>query len=385
MKPSSERILTTQVGSLPRSQELVDRLFAKDSGKPYDPAAFDACVTGSVDEIVKRQVDLGIDVVSDGEMSKIGYSTYLKDRLSGFGGEGGRRVPRDLEEYPEYSQQLIEMRGVPVGLKRPLCQGPIAVRDDQPLRADLANLRAAVDRHGPVEAFMNAASPGVVAVFMRNEYYPSHDAYLEALAEIMRLEYEAIVEAGFLLQIDAPDMAMGRHMLWPDESDASFRKIAARQIEVLNHATAAIAPDRMRMHICWGNYQGPHHCDIPFAEIAEVVLGARPAGLLVEGANPRHEHEWEVFDDVRVPDDKVIIPGVIDSTSNFIEHPRLVAQRIRRYADIVGRERVIAGADCGFSTFAGFPQVHPKIAWAKFGSLVEGARIASAELWSRAA
>ena len=385
MKLSTDRILTTHVGSLPRPPELIDFLFKKDNGEAYDQAAFDACLTQAVDDIVQRQKALGIDVVSDGEMGKIGYSTYLKDRLTGFGGEGGRRVPQDLQDYPEYSKLLVETRSVPVGLKRPLCQAPITVKDDQALRTDLANFRAAVDHHSPVEGFLNAASPGVVTVFMRNDYYSSHEAYLEALAEIMRIEYEAIVAAGFILQIDAPDMAMGRHMLWNDESNASFVKIAAGQIEALNHATANIAPEQMRMHICWGNYQGPHHHDIPFAEIADVVMKARPAGLLVEGANPRHEHEWEVLNEVQVPEDKVIIPGVIDSTSNFIEHPRLVAQRIRRYADIVGRERVIAGADCGFSTFAGFPQVYPDIAWAKFESLVEGARIASAALGSRAA
>ncbi|MBM3517228.1 MAG: cobalamin-independent methionine synthase II family protein [Alphaproteobacteria bacterium] len=383
MRLSTDRILTTHVGSLPRPDDLVALLYAKDNGEPYDEAALAAGVRRAVDDVVDQQVEAGIDVVSDGEMAKIGYSTYLKDRLTGFGGEGGRRVPKDLQDYPEYSKFLVKTRGVPVGLKRPLCQGPVAVKDNRPLEIDLANLRAAVERHRPAESFMNAASPGVVAVFMRNAYYPTHDAYLAALAEVMRLEYESIVAAGFVLQIDAPDMAMGRHILWQDESDESFRRIAAQQIEALNAATGGIAPERMRMHVCWGNYQGPHHCDIPFARIADIVFRARPQALVIEGANPRHEHEWEVYRTAKLPDDKVIIPGVIDSTSNFIEHPELIAQRIRRYADVVGRERVIAGADCGFSTFAGFPQVTPRIAWAKLRSLAEGARLASQQLWSR--
>lgn len=383
MRLSTDRILTTHVGSLPRPDDLVPLLRAKDDGEPYDEAALQASVTRAVDDVVGQQVAAGIDIVSDGEMAKIGYSTYLKDRLSGFGGDGGRRVPKDLQDYPEYSAFLVSTRGVPVGLKRPLCQGSVALKDGRPLEIDLANFRAAIDHHRPFDAFMNAASPGVVAVFMSNAYYPSHEAYLAALAEVMRVEYQAIVGAGFVLQIDAPDMAMGCHILWQDESDESFSRIAAQQIEALNAATAGIPPERMRMHVCWGNYQGSHHCDVPLERIAEIVFRARPQALVIEGANPRHEHEWEVFLTAKLPSDKVIIPGVIDSTSNYIEHSRLIAQRIVRYADVVGRERVIAGADCGFSTFAGFPQVMPRIAWAKLRSLVEGAALASKQLWSR--
>ena len=380
MKLSTHRILTTHVGSLPRPDDLIALLYAKEKGDPYDEGEIETQVSAAVTDIVGRQVSAGLDVVSDGEMSKIGYSTYLKDRLNGFGREGGRRVPKDLQDYPDYSKRLVEIGCVP-SISRPLCEGPIEIKTTKPLESDLANFKTAVTAAKPVEAFMNAASPGVAAVFMVNDYYPTEDAYLEALANVLKVEYEAIHKAGFVLQIDCPDLAMGRHMLYPDESNESFLKFAAMNVEALNHATADIPADDMRMHICWGNYPGPHHHDIPLEEILGIVFEARPAALLLEGANPRHEHEWDVFKSIPLPDDKVLIPGVIDSTSNYIEHPKLIAQRLCRYAEVVGKERVMAGSDCGFSTFAGVPQVFPSIVWAKFEAMVEGARLASEQLW----
>jgi 5-methyltetrahydropteroyltriglutamate--homocysteine methyltransferase len=380
MLQSQDRILTTHVGSLPRPHDLIQLLMAQDNGEPYDEAALAACIRASVAGVVQKQHEAGIDLVSDGEMSKISYVTYVKSRLTGFAGEGGRRVPRDLLDFPEYMQRLAQTGGSPA-LRRPRCVGPVARSDRSLLEADLANFRAAVDATQPAGAFMAAASPGVIAVFMRNEYYPSHEAYLQALAEVLREEYEAIVGAGFLLQIDCPDLAMGRHILFAEESVAEFRHMAALQIEALNYATANIPPERMRMHVCWGNYNGPHHWDIPLRDIVDIVLRARPQTLLFEGANPRHAHEWQVWRDVRIPDEKVLVPGVIESCSNYIEHPELIAERIERFAAIVGRERVLAGSDCGFSTFAGYPPVDPQITWAKLQALAEGARLASERLW----
>ncbi|MCH7478934.1 MAG: cobalamin-independent methionine synthase II family protein [SAR324 cluster bacterium] len=381
MKQSVGRILTTHTGSLPRSEALLKFILARDAGEKVDEAAFQTCLRDGVMDIVARQTATGVDVVSDGEQSKISYSTYVKDRMTGFGGEGTRLSAKDLAEYRDYTVRAVKAGTLsPIG-KLPCCEGPVALKDTGALETDLRNFGAAVQAAQPEEAFLNAASPGVVAVFLENRHYPSHQAYLEALAAVLKTEYEAIVNAGFLLQIDAPDLAMGRHLRFADQSVEEFRRTAELHIEILNHATAGIPPERMRLHLCWGNYQGPHHHDIPLRDILDVILKARPDGLSLEGANPRHEHEWEVLAGAAIPEQKVLIPGVIDSTSNFIEHPELVAQRIGRYAAIVGRERVIAGSDCGFATFAGYPPVDPKIAWAKLRSLAEGARLASAQLW----
>ena len=382
MKTSTDRILTTHVGSLPRPDDLIALLHHKDQGKTHDEAAFDACVARAVDDIVARQVTIGIDLVSDGEMSKISYATYLKDRLNGFDGTATEnRAAADLLDYMDYARRLVQQGGTERSLQGPACDGPLSVRDEGPLRKDLANFQAAVADHDPTEGFLTASSPGVVSVFLQNLYYPDDDAYLDALADILKPEYEAIVASGAVLQLDCPDLAMGRHIVHRKKSNAEFRAVAARHIEVLNAATANIPPEAMRIHLCWGNYQGPHHHDIPVSEILDLVYGARPHAIALEGANPRHEHEWEVFADHPLPDGKVVIPGVIDSTSNFIEHPKLVAQRIARYAGQVGRERVIAGSDCGFATFAERPAVDPEIAWAKLASLVEGAAMASDQLW----
>jgi 5-methyltetrahydropteroyltriglutamate--homocysteine methyltransferase len=382
VQTSSDRILTTHVGSLPRPDDLIALLSAKDRGEAYDEDAFDACVRESVDAVVARQVAAGLDLVSDGEMSKISYSTYLKDRLNGFGGVATeKRAATDLVDFLDFARSLVERGGTERSLSGPACDGPLSVRDDGPLEKDLANFAAACTAHKPTGGFLTACSPGVVSVFLQNQYYPDHDAYLEALAAILKLEYEAVVASGAVLQLDCPDLAMGRHVVHGKKSIEEFRAIAARHIEVLNAATADIAPDRMRIHLCWGNYEGPHHHDIPLARILDLVYRARPQAISMEGANPRHEHEWEVFEELPLPDDRLIVPGVIDSTSNFIEHPRLIAQRIGRYTDLVGRERVIAGSDCGFATFAQRPAVDPEIAWAKLATLVEGAQIASDRLW----
>jgi 5-methyltetrahydropteroyltriglutamate--homocysteine methyltransferase len=381
MLRSTERILTTHVGSLPRPQHVVDALFAQDRGEPYDQAAFDTTMREAVDDAVARQRAAGVDVASDGEMSKISYATYIRHRLSGFTiGEAPRATPKDLDDYPSYKDRLSRLGATPK-YHRPICTGPVAVNDLSSLHADIANLRAAAERQGVQEAFMNSASPGVIAVFQPNEHYPTHEEYLFALAEAMRPEYEAIVEAGLLLQIDSPDLAMGRHIRFRDADEATFLANARLQVEALNHALRKVPADRVRMHVCWGNYEGPHHYDIPLRAIAEVVLAAKPAALLIEGANPRHAHEWAVWREVRLPDDKLLVPGVIDSVSNFVEHPELVAERICRVAELVGRERVIAGTDCGFGTFAGFGAVHPEIAYAKLRSLAEGATLATARLW----
>ncbi len=382
--PSHDRILTTHAGSLPRPPELLALLQAREAGETGAAEAFAARVREDVAEVVRRQVAAGIDAVSDGEFSKPSYSAYVTERLSGFGGEARkRRSARDLQEFPRYGRRLVEIGGTVPAVSTRACIGPVAPADGAPLAADLENFAAAVAAAKPAAAFLNAASPGVVAIFLENRHYPSHEAYVAAVAEAMREEYEAIVAAGFLLQIDAPDLAMGRHLLFKHEDEAAFRAAAAVHVEAINDATRNIAPERMRLHLCWGNYQGPHHCDIPLERILDIVLRARPAAISLEGANPRHEFEWVVFRDIPLPDDKVLIPGVIDSTSNFIEHPETVAQRIERYAGVVGRERVIAGSDCGFSTFAGLPNVDPDIAWAKLEALAEGAARASDRLWRR--
>jgi 5-methyltetrahydropteroyltriglutamate--homocysteine methyltransferase len=378
MKRSTERILTTHTGSLPRPRDLTGLLEALDAGNVPDAAAFEARVRQAVADVVRQQVETGVDVVNDGEQGKVGYSTYVRHRLTGFGGQSAVPSRADWSDFPEAAARS-ERRST---ISRPACNGPIDWKDRAAAQKDIANLRAAVDASRPTEAFMTAASPGVIAHFLPNQHYPTREAYLARLVDVMKEEYDLIHRAGFVLQVDCPDLAMGRHLAFPEVSNAEFVKIAEANVEALNHALRDIPPDRMRLHLCWGNYEGPHHRDIPLREIVRVALKARPQALSFEGANPRHEHEWVVFNEVRLPDDRVIIPGVLDSTTNFIEHPELVAQRIVRYAEIVGRERVMAGTDCGFATFArSVNQVEPEIAWAKFRSMVEGAQLASRQLW----
>jgi 5-methyltetrahydropteroyltriglutamate--homocysteine methyltransferase len=377
MKRSTERILTTHTGSLPRPRDLTATLEAMDAGTPPDPEAFDARVRRAVADVVRKQVEAGVDIISDGEQGKVGYSTYVRYRLTGFEGESAAPVRADWADFPEANERYTRSNVV-----RPACNGPIAWKDQGAVQKDLANLKAALSGVQPAEAFVTAASPGVIAHFLRNEYYPSRDAYLARLADVMKEEYDAIAQAGFVLQVDCPDLAMGRHLAFPDLSTQEFLKIAEANVEALNYALQDIPPDRIRLHLCWGNYEGPHHRDIPLKDIIGIVLKARPQAISFEGANPRHEHEWAVFREVRLPEDKVIIPGVLDSTTNFIEHPELVAQRIVRYASVVGKENVIAGSDCGFGTFARSNyQVEPEIVWAKLRAMADGARLASAELW----
>lgn len=382
----TDRILTTHVGSLPRSGDVTDLVFAQERGEAIDQARFDAVIGAAVDDVVARQVAAGIDLVSDGEMSKISYATYIKDRITGFDGDSPRTPPADLEMFPSFLERQAKGGGTPT-YRRPKCVGPIAVKSMAPLEADLAHMAAAMDWHSPVGGFMNSASPGVIALFQPNEHYPSQDAYLEALAEAMRPEYEAIVAAGLLLQLDSPDLGLGRHMMYKDRSDAEYLRLIGGHVEALNHALRNVPAERVRMHVCWGNYEGPHCCDVEMGVILPTLMAAKPAGLLFETSNPRHQADWTYFADMAhlIPEEKVLIPGVIDSTTNFIEHPRVVAERIERYANIIGRERVIAGTDCGFSTFAGFGVVDPEIVWAKLKTLAEGAALASERLWRGAA
>ena len=371
-------IATTHVGSLPRSAALLGIMVDRVRGRSYDQKAFAEQLRQDVVTAVRRQAEVGIDAVSDGELSKPGYATYITERLTGFGGHHRGYSPQDLREYPELARILVETRRLARADGGPCCQGPVTVKDTAGLRTDLENLRHAVAAARPRQAFMNAASPGVIAIWQHNEFYASDDEYLEAVAEAMRPEYEAIVDAGFLLQLDCPDLAMARHLNYSKLDDAAFLRIAARNVEVLNHAVRNIPAEKLRMHVCWGNYEGPHHHDIPLAVILPVVLAAKPAHLLVEAANPRHAHEWSVFGSVPLPPDKILVPGVVDSTTNFIEHPEVVAQRLARYIDVVGPDRVMAGTDCGFSTWHDYTTVHPDIVWKKLESLVEGARLAAA-------
>ena len=377
----ADRIETTHVGSLPRPEPLIELLEQRAKDRTVNPEAVATRLAADVADIVRRQVEIGLDAVSDGELGKVSYSSYVTERLSGFGGESRGRAAWDLRDYPDYTQKLIEIGGTLPKAGSVCCIGPVAPVSTTDLEEDLRNFTAAVAAARPHAAFMNAASPGVISVFQRNEYYPSEDAYVEAVSEAMRPEYEAIVNAGFLLQIDAPDLAMGRHMSFSRISDDEFLDVIDMNVAAINSATRNIAPEKLRVHLCWGNYEGPHHHDIPLAKIVDRILKLKCRWLLLEGANPRHEHEWAVFKDHKLPDDLILVPGVIDSTSNYIEHPELVAQRIERYAGVVGKERVMAGADCGFSTFRGYPNVWPTIAWKKLESLVEGARIASERLW----
>jgi 5-methyltetrahydropteroyltriglutamate--homocysteine methyltransferase len=380
METSQNRILTTHVGSLPRNKAVTDVVFAREHGEPLDEAAARTTIRDAVRDVVRRQVEAGVDLVSDGEMSKISYATYIKDRITGFEGDSPRQPPKDLEEFPNFLRRQASSGGTP-SYSRPCCVGEIRVKDMGPVAEDIANFLAALADAGAVEGFMNAASPGVIALFQPNRHYPDHETYLEALAEAMRPEYEAITGAGLILQLDSPDLGLGRHMMFKDRTDAEYQRLAALHVEALNHATRNIDPARMRLHVCWGNYEGPHHCDAPMSMVLPIALKARPQALLFESSNPRHAHEWTVFRDAEIPEDKILVPGVLDTTTNFVEHPELVAERICRFADIVGRERVIAGTDCGFSTFAGFGAVDPDIVYAKLASMAEGARIATRRLW----
>ena len=380
MSASAGRILTTHVGSLPRSQAVTDVVFAREREESRDVAADEAVITQAVAEVVRRQVEVGIDIVSDGEMSKISYATYIARRLAGFGGDTPREPGQDLVEFPGLLRKLAE-RGATAKYRRPRCIAAVTVKDTRPLETDIRNLQAAVAAAHPTGAFMNAASPGVIALFQPNDFYRTQDEYLQALAAALQAEYESIVRAGLVLQIDAPDLAMGRHTMYRDRSLEEFETLAARHIEVLNHALRNVPADRARMHVCWGNYEGPHHHDVPLARLLPIVLKAKPQGLLFEAANPRHAHEWAVFKSAPIPEDKILIPGMLTTTTNYIEHPELVAERLERFAHIVGRERVMAGTDCGFGTFAGFGPVEPEIAYLKLKSLVEGAQIASRRLW----
>lgn len=374
-------IATTHVGSLPRSRAVTELVFAAERGEAVDAAEFDHVVGDAVDEAVRRQIAAGVSVVSDGEMSKISYATYIKDRVTGFAGDSPRSPPADLEAFPSFMDRQAKGGGTPT-YRRPRCVGEVRSLTLAPLHDDVRRFDAARARHGDPAGFMNAASPGVIALFQPNDFYKTDDDYLEALAEAMRPEYEAIAAAGLTLQLDSPDLGLGRHMMYKDRSDEEYLKLIARHVEVLNHALRDIPSEQVRMHVCWGNYEGPHHCDVEMATILPVLMKAKPRGLLFETANPRHQHDHEAFAEriECVPDDKVLIPGVIDSTTNFIEHPRVVANRIRSFIEIVGADRVMAGTDCGFSTFAGFGAVDPDIVYAKLTALVEGAEIASRRL-----
>jgi 5-methyltetrahydropteroyltriglutamate--homocysteine methyltransferase len=380
MKRSTERFLTTHTGSLPRPEDLVRAMFAKEEGVPVDAAALKARIRSAVAAIVEKQVEAGIDIVNDGEMSKPSYATYIKDRLHGFGGESQPLVYQDLVGFPEFARRVF---GDPGRSRRrtPGCNGPISVRDGEAAESDVANLSHALSRVAAEEAFLSAASPGVISLFFHNAHYPSEEAYLYAIADAMRQEYETVAEAGLILQIDCPDLAMGRHIQYARLSLAEFRNKAWLHIEALNHALRNIPAEQLRLHLCWGNYEGPHHCDVPLRDIIETVFLAKPCGLSFEAANPRHAHEWKVFEDVKLPDGKVLIPGVIESKTNFIEHPELIAERIGRFARLLGRENVIAGSDCGYGTWVGQAAVDPLIVWAKLASLAEGARLASREFW----
>jgi len=375
------KILTSHVGSLPRTQDVVDFIFARENGEAYDKNGFAGCMTTACAETVRRQVEAGIDIVSDGETSKISYATYVKDRYTGFSGDSPRNAPADLKQFPGFLERLANSGGTPQ-YARPMCTGEVTSKGQGELQADIDNLKAGMAAHGATRGFMNAASPGVISLFLQNQHYATREAYLAALADAMKEEYETIVGAGLDLQLDCPDLALSRHMLFADLSDDEFVKIAAMHVETLNHALRDIDPARVRVHICWGNYEGPHVCDIEMDKVFSTLMNTRARYVLFETSNPRHAHEWTVFRDraSEIPDDKVLVPGVVDTTTNFVEHPELVAERIARFVGIVGAERVIAGSDCGFGTFAGFGAVDPEIAYAKLTSLAEGAALASSRL-----
>ena len=380
MERSTDRFLTTHTGSLPRPDDLIRMMYAKEEGVPVDAEALSRRVAAAVDEAVGKQAEAGVDIVNDGEMSKPSYATYIKDRLSGFGGTGNTFVYQDLAAFPSLAKRVF---GDPGRSRRktPACNAAIGVRDPAAAQVDVDHLKAALASRNARDAFLTAASPGVVSLFFRNEHYPTEEAYVFAIAEAMRPEYETIAKAGIVLQIDCPDLGMGRHIQYADLSLPEWRKKAQMHVEALNHAVANIAPEQLRMHLCWGNYEGPHHCDVPLADVIDLVFRARPTAIALEAANPRHAHEWKLFETVKLPEGKLLIPGVIESKSNFIEHPELIAQRIGRYAKLVGRENVIAGSDCGFGTWVGQAAVDPDVVWAKMAAMAEGARLASREFW----
>jgi len=380
MKRSTERFLTTHTGSLPRPEDLIRTMYAKEEGVPVDPAALSAKVRAAVADVVKKQSDAGVDLINDGELSKPSYATYIKDRLNGFGGTGNTFVYQDLAEFPALEKKVF---GDPGRSRRktPACNGPISVRDPKAVREDVDNLKAALAGVKHVEGFMSAASPGVVSLFFRNDHYKDFETYIYAIADAMRDEYETVANAGFVLQFDCPDLGMGRHIQYADLDLKEFRKRITLHIEALNHAVKNVPAEKLRMHLCWGNYEGPHHRDVPLADIVDIVFMAKPQAISLEGANPRHAHEYEVFDTVKLPDGKVLIPGVLESKSNFIEHPELIAQRIGRYAERVGRENVMAGSDCGYGTWVGQAAVDPQVVWAKMAAMAEGARIATKRFW----
>ena len=370
------KILTSHVGSLPRTQDVVDFIFARENEQPFDQAAFDAAMTSAVDKTVAKQVKAGIHIVSDGETSKISYATYVKDRYTGFSGDSPRNAPADLKMFPGFLKRLANDGGTPQ-YARPMCTSDVTSKGQGELQKDIDNLKEAMANHGAKRGFMNAASPGVISLFLQNDHYKTREAYLAALADAMREEYETIVASGLDLQLDCPDLALSRHMLFQDLSDKEFLKVAASHVEALNHALENVPEDKVRIHICWGNYEGPHCCDIPMDTVFSTLMSTKAQYLLFETSNPRHAHEWTVFRDRKseIPDNKVLVPGVVDTTTNFVEHPELVAQRIERFTGIVGSDRVIAGSDCGFGTFAGFGAVDPDIAYAKLTSLSEGAAL----------
>lgn len=371
-------ILTTHVGSLPRTQDVVDFIFARENEQPFDQTGFDACMTVTVSETVRKQVEAGIDIVSDGETSKISYATYVKDRYFGFSGDSQRSAPADLKMFPHFLKRLADDGGTPQ-FARPMCTGEVRSKGQSELEKDIANLKLAMKAHGAKRGFMNAASPGVISSFLPNDFYPNRETYLAALADVMKTEYETIAAAGLDLQLDCPDLALSRHMLFNDLSDEDFIKIADMNVEALNHSLQNVPKEQIRIHICWGNYEGPHCCDIGMDKVFSTLMSTKSRYVLFETSNPRHAHEWTVFRDRKseIPEDKILVPGVVDTTTNFVEHPELVAQRIGRFVDIVGANRVIAGSDCGFGTFAGFGVVDPDIAYSKLKSIALGARRAA--------
>lgn len=375
------KILTSHVGSLPRTQKVVDFIFAREKEQSFDQSEFDAAMTEAVDETVRRQVEAGVDIVSDGETSKISYATYVKDRYTGFSGDSERNAPADLKMFPTFLERLADSGGTPT-YARPQCTGDVVSKGQDELNKDIANLKNAMSNHGVDRGFMNAASPGVISLFLQNVHYSSREKYLAALADAMREEYETIVGSGLELQLDCPDLALSRHMLFADLSDAEFLKIAESHVEALNYALENVPQEKVRVHICWGNYEGPHCCDVDMDTVFPVLMKTKTRTVLFETSNPRHAHEWTVFRDRKneIPDDKILMPGVVDTTTNFIEHPEVVAQRVERFAQIVGADRVIAGSDCGFGTFAGYGSVDPEIAYAKLSALSEGTGLASSRV-----
>jgi len=374
-----DKIKTTHVGSLPRSNELSELLFKKDKKEKIDLIKFDEVVKKDVEKIVKKQIELGIDIISDGEMSKISYATYVKDRIDGFSGESERRAPKDLDDFPSFKERIARTGGTPT-YTRPCCTNELKVKDTTSLAKDIKNFKDVLRSNNHKEAFMNAASPGVISAFLPNKFYKNDDEYLENLSNVMKSEYEEIVSNGIYLQLDCPDLALARHMTFKDLSEQEFLKKAEKQIEYLNHAIKNIDKSKIRMHICWGNYEGPHTHDISLNKIMPIVLKANIETILIESSNPRHSHEWQIFEDIKLPNDKMIAPGVIDSTTNFVEHPEVVKNRIIKFSKVISKDQIIAGTDCGFSTFAGFGNVDESIVYKKLESLVKGTELASKEI-----